>query len=607
MNTRVGKKYLLIPFIYIVLIALFLYLHFGAADTFKTSLDGLKITGKGKSSLHAASSGLQEIEVSFLSLTTRIDRNSSISLITPAGEEQKVNLIGVELDGETFRILFEKNLALNFQVSKQDEALSIRPEFTGTTPDFKEIIIPYIIPGRYTFSQPKGLNLLSIGDDTERYYLSLSEGGSFYPEEQRVRIPRKGEVRFQQSAISDPYVFFFGSSLQKTGVEEYKNLLQDYFDAAYLGWKSRRYNTTLAVWSIPGSRGHFLEKTAVAYLSEALLRNEYGIAIERMNQGAELHPDSITILSSPFLGNTVNVGNDWFTNLEENHHQQLQMLSDKGDIFAPGSSYFKQILAIDNGIIREKCIDHYSEHPPIDPKEMILLLEALEIPEFDGMTGVHDLLASTAFNLFPFIRKTDKGVFIELSTGFLSTEYSVRGGLALTTAAATLTDDLLNLLGRTLVVSSLKLKDDTAILPAYVHLDENSPPEMAGELTPEELYPYLSSNPYYPHITNLGEGMFLWSALREISYTATEDKQNLTFSFPAGFSHHFVLHGVSDFSRLSLFGINWNSDTRFQHYSSGWLKQGDNLFLKIRHRKQEEQLELILESPTELSSPETGE
>jgi hypothetical protein len=86
MNTRVGKKYLLIPFIYIVLIALFLYLHFGAADTFKTSLDGLKITGKGKSSLHAASSGLQEIEVSFLSLTTRIDRNSSISLITPAGD-----------------------------------------------------------------------------------------------------------------------------------------------------------------------------------------------------------------------------------------------------------------------------------------------------------------------------------------------------------------------------------------------------------------------------------------------------------------------------------------------------------------------------------------
>jgi hypothetical protein len=158
---------------------------------------------------------------------------------------------------------------------------------------------------------------------------------------------------------------------------------------------------------------------------------------------------------------------------------------------------------------------------------------------------------------------------------------------------------LFETIGRSMVVSVLSLTDESGLIPEFI--DREGDIHGSSYYGADTLYSNLVSNEYYPHVVNFkgtaGTDISVWTAANTVSFESDSTSSVFEFTYPRGGVHHLVIKGIEPFKSLQMYGINWNSDKRFQYYSSGWVyeREEKTLYVKLTQKRVSEKIVLNYE------------
>ena len=154
--------------------------------------------------------------------------------------------------------------------------------------------------------------------------------------------------------------------------------------------------------------------------------------------------------------------------------------------------------------------------------------------------------------------------------------------------------------GQGLVEGVWGLSDAQGFAPARVVVRGGTIEQRMGAIAPEELYPLVANNPYYPHevsfYRDISPGFWAWTCSPSLVVQANSARYMFTAAFPAGRSHYLAFYGVKPFTDIQLYDIDYSPDNEFESYdASGYLykKEMGSLYIKMKHKKDEEDIKLI--------------
>ena len=201
-------------------------------------------------------------------------------------------------------------------------------------------------------------------------------------------------------------------------------------------------------------------------------------------------------------------------------------------------------------------------------------------------------------SLLPRIMVLQDGFFLESENNKSDLLLSIRTGSYLIKSGAILNRAIFSTLGQELVYSAMQKADMSGVLPGILHLDDGKILTQGG-VTPEEIYPLIFSNPYYPKELSAspeGEpGSWIFTAASEVGIKREGNAVKYSFKYKPGEIHYILIQGVKPFKRMVLLGLNWNPDPVFYRYYSGWYydEKTQSLYIKIRNKVENEEITLF--------------
>jgi hypothetical protein len=201
------------------------------------------------------------------------------------------------------------------------------------------------------------------------------------------------------------------------------------------------------------------------------------------------------------------------------------------------------------------------------------------------------------------IRKHRDGdkVFVFLGTR-TDIEFGLRLGKALAEYAGSAGLDSWAAVGRSLILSIFALEDSEGMIPAVFNLSEEgdiSEDSAVPRLDAVRLYLTLAPGEYQSHAINIGpvvNGLWTWTAARDIAVGQENNVLDISASFPAGETHYMIIRGLRPFVKIQLYNIDYRTDPQFERYdSSGWIysTRDQILIVKMKHRTETEHIRIF--------------
>jgi len=362
------------------------------------------------------------------------------------------------------------------------------------------------------------------------------------------------------------------------------------YSEAIKEWRDRNYS----LWNRAVPSGNN-EDVVVSLIGEALTRGTYGAAVASVPQ-AFLRGTARTYESSVYLGALDQAYRLLSTNEREKSSRISGNISEKSLAFLLEPEVFNYFAVRGNQNLINPAADLVRT---IDPT--ILAMDI--VPGI--FEGYHDWMALRPGTENPFerlvdealqvifesLRRNDDGSQVFLSDdGLDDIEFSLRLGKSLLTYAETAGDSTWAGIGRSLVLSALY---NGSVLDAYT----------------AKLYRILNPLDTYPRALAINtSGIWAWTTAEAISAVQQTDVLDISVSFPAGETHYMIIRGISPFSRIQLYNMDFRTDPQFERYdSSGWsyVSQEQTLLVKMKHRENVEHIRIIFrEAPRPTPPPE---
>ncbi|MCK4514508.1 MAG: hypothetical protein KAU31_04575, partial [Spirochaetaceae bacterium] len=353
----------------------------------------------------------------------------------------------------------------------------------------------------------------------------------------------------------------------------------------------------------PGGFAEFSESTLVAYLAEAWRRDDYDRAFAEMRRATDLHPESLGLLSSGYLGNleeayagltTLDAATveDIRSDLEEERSTVFRMpdlflfAADRGDAglydelvdFARRVGLRSVDVTTAVGMLRNHVL---SQHPDDSARRATARFTEL----------VDTLLLGS-------IIQAEGRFFLQSAPGQIDVALSAVAGKAIAEFGAQQDQPTLVTIGRNLVGSALETADEFGMLPASLVVRGNSVEADDGFIAPEEIYPVIADNPNYPREISLAEeagaGTWAWTVVGFTPTRITETEWRITLAYPRLRTHFLMISGVSEFDRLELFGQTWRNAPDFEIYSKGRNYDPDIETLMIKYYDDSVQRDIVI-------------
>lgn len=161
--------------------------------------------------------------------------------------------------------------------------------------------------------------------------------------------------------------------------------------------------------------------------------------------------------------------------------------------------------------------------------------------------------------------------------------------------------------GNLLATTILSLADEDGAIPSLLSVSAaegqaGKTVEVAKDaksVEPSASYPLVvTHNTWYPHELSLareiGAGTWVWTSAESVKVSKESDGGlRITTKFPQGETHYMVLRGVKPFYRITIYGMDFRTDPRFESYNSSgyrYNEETNTLFLKMRHKAEYEDI-----------------
>ncbi|MEA1911695.1 MAG: hypothetical protein U9N32_08510, partial [Spirochaetota bacterium] len=400
----------------------------------------------------------------------------------------------------------------------------------------------------------------------------------------------------------DPLQYYFFGEKGPASTDLYESTVENFISTAYEGWRNERFDSENGNWMLADGTNGFDNNLLTSFISESLKRGRLA-QIENIVDSVRGKEDKYNYLSATFTGNVVNANysrrimNDTLKKristavkseditlfLESNLMQELSWISSS----ALFRDFNKFVSSLDLG----------KRFEPAVLTGMIEVYMASIKMENDQYQDLMRLFSIIEEQIFPALTRVNNGLFLsEGKESLFNTSLSIRTGLALYEIGKIESNILFETIGKSMIVSVLSLTDESGRLPEFI--DRGGETHGNSYFGADTLYPNLISNEYYPHVVNFkgtsGTDISVWSASNAVSYIANKNTTVFEFTYPRSGVHHVVIKGVEPFTNLQMNGINWNSDKRFQYYSSGWVYERENktLYVKLTQKRTREKIVL---------------
>jgi hypothetical protein len=606
MGTRINKTFFLAPLFYVAVIFGLLFLQFmKRGERFFDSHRELSLTGM--TAVGKTEPEIAELHLRYKGINFAFGPRYTVLVTNHAGDEVKLNLLDFKKIDRGFALRFDRDVAVDFLLDEKKEILLIRAVAAGRTPlKIRSLVFRFSVVEGAKANSVERMPILSVNFKEKDYFLSLPGKSTIDMARQQLVVVPDGDggasLVFGPSSAGSKETFrqWYANQGGAATADLYAKKVGDYISGAYQGWKSGRYSQEDGTWLTERGGGAFRENLLTAYLAESLRKGEYISALEEMQKIASLHANSLTFLSSPFLGNLQNLSERLLLDDERetvrlhglvrsrdagvwNRGDLVRFAVDRGnggftgDLLKFASDVDLQLVSVSTAL---GMLRNYYEGNDLDPKIS------------GGLERFGSLINS---KIFPSIIKIKEGFFLEVEPGKIDVSSSILAGRVLVGAGSREKDSVLESIGRDLVLSALSLSDKQGFLPRNILVEEMALKGTEGRITPEEVYPFLSENPYYPRFISLskdlGPGSWLYGAANITDILLSPSENRFQFRFPEGGTHHFIFRGAKPYAELQIWGIAWRIDPRFERYSTGcFFMEKEGIFaVKYRHKKVQEE------------------
>lgn len=621
MKTKVPKGLYLVPFVYVGIILVFIYLQFSGTDTFTSQVSHLTALGTISGKPWENNETISELQVFGTGIVFSLNKANPVRINSQDGLVHKAEPVHFLPLENGFQIEMTQDLNLSFTQSPENpQAVYIHVDFPEYT-SVKNISLPFSIMRDFALETAGGFPVFSIQNKKsgEVTMLSLPMGGSVDSGNQRVDIPPGTQgfeaviVEKAETGITDTLSYWFARQADLISREQYDEMITGFINRSQDGWKNSRFDRNREVWTTPDEEPGFDEKIAVALLAESMNTSDYTPLFTRVESALEKTTRAFSRFSGPFLGNIISKN--------ETYLREEKLLLEE---------IYRKIAGADPLVFLTPGLyalagDHQTGGLP---EELILLAASLETVPLTPQTAVglfrffldclegkeslpeelYYIQSLPENQLLPLVKAVSRGFFLESEPERADILLSLETGALLLRGGEILEKEIYSVLGRELINSALMLADPQGILPARIFFEDGTI-RSTGVLPPEEIYPLITRSIFYPREVSikqaLGRGSWIFTSASKVTAESRGGTQRFTFSYPVNQTHYITIQGVKPFSRLQLLGINWKSDPIFQYYYSGqyYEEKTRTLYIKLKHRQPVEEVILYFDPPKPEEKP----
>jgi hypothetical protein len=209
--------------------------------------------------------------------------------------------------------------------------------------------------------------------------------------------------------------------------------------------------------------------------------------------------------------------------------------------------------------------------------------------------------------ILPSIVRVDEGFFFQTEPGIADSYYTILAGKTLIAAGmqgvggeSGQSGQLISL-GRNLILSVLRLSDQLGFLPAQIELTAGAISATLGTSNPEDIYPLLTDNPFYPReislYAELGRGAWAYTIMSDYRLESQPGTFAMNFTNTPNRTHFLFFRGMPDIDPLNgmeLFGIIWRNAPDFEIYSKGRYYNPDSETLMIKFFDDESDQDIVI-------------
>ncbi len=624
MNTRINKAYFLIPIVYIAVIGFLLYMQFSGSRSFQAEVSGISMNGRTHAGAPGKDDEITELSVHCNGINFSFGKNNPLLVFSQDGLTHKTVPQDYRVTASGIDIRLTKGISVSFYYSPNDNEI-IHISITAEDPESIKYIHLPVAEKETELSSMEGVPVLSAESETlGSFFLTLPESGTFnadnnviviYPEETETN-----ELTFEKASVSglDAFTYWVSGNADLITPEQLSLKITAYIENANEKLMNARYNQTRGTWATGTGLSAFSEKALIMAATESIGTASYARTMELLNQAAASHSRELTGYSSALFGNIVNTIWSYDEELDDKPAELLR----KTDSF--DYSVFEEdkltaaVLTEDSAKLIDSLVKMSEEINGHDltlgqAAAMLAFYSELSLkqPElalrFDNLENIIEL------SILPSLKVLSDRLFIANSNNTSQVYLSLKTGMLLMNMPGKDSENKYQSIGGELVNSVLQLSNDEGYLPETVSLSDTGDLLTEGIITPETVYPLLSGSPYAPaedyFYAETGEKICVLNQAETFTVEKNETGYRIAFDFPAGLTHTFAVRNIPPFYQMNMLGYRWNSDHRFQNYSSGWWydRQHNTLFVKIRHREKTEELVIRTERPPEPAAPPVSE
>lgn len=594
--------------LYIGVFVAIVLIQFSKGPGFSQRVGGLSVTATYPKAERGKASAPEKVRISYAGMTIELAESAGAELVGVGGAAKslkplfveavpggaKVGLsAGVELLA-TVESDGRERFTLSAGLPSSTSASSLRLSLSSRS------AVPYVSGGKLVLSSGANvfdvaLSLANLDRDRGRIVLDASaQGLGSLTISRAVKIASK-PARQQETTVAREAV----------DASAFAALIKPWKDKAWAGLSSARLDTAALVWKNPDGTASFSEKALAAYFAESLERGSFAAAYEIGKDAKKKWPEKLGSLSAPYIGGLM-------------PRMRAQESADAAELarIAQLASSGSPALCEKEGLIR-----FVLDRAPREQSDAVLAsLAALDIPSLTlrqavGLLGcVSESLelidaaanplsnrSAAAERIAAATRAVPEGFFlVAAEDGSCDLRLSALAGRYLVAYGERAGRKDMVGIGQGLIAGAAALADDWGFAPGRLTLRSGAIEQRMGSLSPEELYPIIADNPYYPREISFyreaGRGVWAWTCAPAVTYRKDEALVVFAAKFPAESSHYMALYGIEPFSTIQLYGIDYSADRQFEIYNaSGYVFEAGRkaLYLKMKHKRETEDVRLF--------------
>lgn len=598
MNTKIRNIYYLVPLFFLFITVFMLFLEYSNRDNlFNIQIDTIKLSGSGEQGLDKNSISNVKLTVPGLSIDLS---KEPITILSSEGSVSSIDLTGYVSTESGFMLSFTKSLVITISTN-ESTSIVFDIEYTGETED--TLVLP--VDFMSDLHQVSFLPCYSYTVSGTNYMFSARSGSIFDMTAGSLMLPltdKSASIVIDEIGEKDPLQYYFFGKMGPVSTDLYESTVENFISTAYEGWRESRFNSDTGNWILADGSIGFDNDLIASFISESIKRGRLA-QIENIVNKVGDKENEFTFLSAAFTGNVVN-SNSLRREIDDNLKKRISLAAKSGDhtIFHE-TNLMEELTWISSSALNRDfsefvaSIDLGKRFEPTVLTGMVEVYKDSVKIENDQYNDLMRLYSVIEEQIFPALTRVNNGLYLAGGKEiFFDTLLSIRTGLALYDIGKMESNTLFETIGRSMIVSVLTLADDSGLVPEFIDREGNI--QGSSYFGADFLYSKLISNEFYPHAINFkgtaGSDISVWTAANTITYVSNKNSSEFEFTYPRGGVHHVVIKGVEPFNSLQMNGINWNSDKRFQYYSSGWVyeREEKTLYLKLTQKRTREKIVL---------------